>query len=75
MTPEEKAERLAELKERRRRERWGALLKPFITLASIVISVSLLMYMIKSCGERYPQNQGRPRLPIQRMPDPPAPPK
>ena len=75
MTPEEKAERLAELKERRRRERWGALLKPFITLASIVISVSLLMYMIKSCGERYPQNQGRPRLPIQRMPDPPTPPK
>jgi hypothetical protein len=75
MTPEEKAERLAELKERRRRARWGAFLKPFITLASIVISVSLLMYMIKSCGERYPQSQGRPRLPIQRMPDPPAPAK
>jgi hypothetical protein len=33
------------------------------------------MYMIKSCGERYPQNQGKPRLPIQRMPDPPAPAK
>jgi hypothetical protein len=31
--------------------------------------------MIKSCGERYPQNQGRPRLPIQRMPEPPAPAK
>jgi hypothetical protein len=73
MTPEEKAERLAELKERRRRERWSAFLRPFITLASIVISVSLLMYMIKSCGERYPQNQGRPRLPIQRMPEPPPP--
>jgi hypothetical protein len=75
MTPEEKAERLAELRARRRSERWRALLRPFITLASIVISVSLLMYMIKSCGERYPQNQGKPRLPIQRMPDPPTPAK
>jgi hypothetical protein len=75
MTPEEKAERLAEIRARRRSERWSALLRPFITLASIVISVSLLMYMIKSCGERYPQNQGRPRLPIQRMPDPPPPSK
>ena len=74
MTPEEKEERLAELREMRRRERWSAFLRPLITLASIVISVSLLMYMIKSCGERNPQGPG-PRLPIQRMPEPPAPPK
>ena len=74
MTPEEKEERLAELREIRRRQRWGAFLKPFITLASIVISVSLLMYMIKSCRERNPQGPG-PRLPIQRIPEVPAPPK
>lgn len=72
MTPEEKAERLAELKARRRRERWSAFMTPFITLTSIVVSVSLLMYLVKSCGERYPQNRGVPRLPIQRMPDPPV---
>jgi hypothetical protein len=74
MTPEEKEERLAELRARRRSERWSAFLRPFITLASIVISVSLLMYMIKSCNERNPQNPGI-RTPIQRMPTPPAPPR
>ena len=75
MTPEETRERLEELKARRRRERWNAFMTPFITIASIVISVSLLMYLIRSCSERNPQNPGGPRLPIQRMPDPPAPPK
>jgi hypothetical protein len=74
MTPEEKEERLAELRARRRSERWSAFLRPFITLASIVISVSLLMYMIKSCNARNPQGPG-PRLPIQRMPESPAPPR
>jgi hypothetical protein len=73
MTPEEKEERLAELRARRRSERWSAFLRPFITLASIVISVSLLMYMIKSCGERNAQMPGIPRPPIQRVPTPPAP--
>jgi hypothetical protein len=74
MTPEEKEERLAELRAKRRSDRWKALLTPFITLASIVISVSLLMYMIKSCQERNPQAPA-PRLPIQRAPEPPKPPK
>ena len=73
MTPEETQERLEELKARRRRERWSAFMTPFITLTSIVISVSALMFLIKTCNERYPQNRGVPRLPIQRMPDPPAP--
>jgi hypothetical protein len=75
MTPEEREERLAEMKARRRRERWSAFLTPFITLMSIVLSVSLLMYLIKSCGERNPQSPGVPRVPIQRMPNPPASPK
>ena len=75
MTPEERDEQLEEMKARRRRERWNALLTPFITLASIVVSVSLLMYLIKSCGERNPQNPGVPRLPMQRMPSPPESPK
>ena len=71
MTPEEKEERLTELRARRRSERWRAFLRPLITLASIVIAVSALMYMIKSCAERSPQIPGLPRLPIQRMPQPP----
>ena len=75
MTPEEREERLAELRARRRRERWSAFLTPLITLTSIVVSVSLLMFFIKTCSERYPQNPGGPRLPIQRMPDQPAPSK
>ena len=73
MTPEETQARLEELKARRRRERWNAFMTPFITLTSIVVSVTLLMYLIRSCNERNPQNPGTPRLPIQRMPEPPAP--
>jgi hypothetical protein len=75
VTTEERDEQLEEMKARRRRERWNAFLTPFITLASIVVSVSLLMYLIKSCGERNPQNPGVPRLPMQRMPSPPESPK
>jgi hypothetical protein len=75
VTTEERDEQLEERKARRRRERWNAFLTPFITLASIVVSVSLLMYLIKSCGERNPQNPGVPRLPMQRMPSPPESPK
>ena len=56
---------LEEWKAQRRRARWQAFLTPLITLGSIVISVSMLMYMIKSCSER------PPRLPITR-PVPPA---
>jgi len=75
VTTEERDEQLEEMKARRRRERWNALLTPFITLASIVVSVSLLMYLIRSCGERNAQNPGVPRLPMQRMPSPPDSPK
>jgi hypothetical protein len=69
LTPEE----IEEFKARRRRERWNAFMTPFITLTSIVVSISLLMYFIKSCNERYPQNPAARRLPIQRMPEPPPP--
>jgi hypothetical protein len=72
MTPEEKAERIAELKALRRRDRWGAFFKPFITLTLFLIAISLSMYLIKSCQER---GQGMPRLPIQRLPESPPPPK
>ncbi len=43
---------LEEWKAQRRRERWNAFLTPLITLGSIVVSVAMLMYLIKSCGER-----------------------
>ncbi len=72
MTPEERAERLAEQKARRRSERWKALLMPFITLTLFLTAISFSMYLLKSCQDR---NQGAPRLPIQRMPTPPAPAK
>ena len=68
MTPEEREQRLAELKAQRRRERWSAFLTPLITLTSIVVSVSLLMYFIKTCSERNPQNPGIQRPPIQPAP-------
>ncbi|HTM07892.1 MAG TPA: hypothetical protein VL754_05840 [Verrucomicrobiae bacterium] len=70
MTPEEREERLAELKERRRRDRWRALLMPFFTLTIFLIAISFCMYLIKSCQER---TGARPRLPIQREPVPPQP--
>ncbi len=43
-----------EVRAERRRERWKAFLNPLITMASIVGSVALVMYMIKSCSERFP---------------------
>ena len=46
---------LEELRAERRRERWKAFLTPLITMASLVGSVALVMYMLKSCSERFPQ--------------------
>lgn len=72
MTPEEREERLAELRERRRRDRWSALLKPFVTLSLFLIAITFVMYLVKSCQDRN-QNRPLPRLPIQKEPVPPAP--
>lgn len=44
-----------ELRVERRRARWQAFWTPFITLASIVISVGMLMYFARACRERFPQ--------------------
>lgn len=44
------------IKRKRRRDRWNAFLTPFITLASIVISIGFLMYFIKACQARFPQS-------------------
>jgi hypothetical protein len=45
---------LEELSEERRRARWNAFWTPFITLASIVGSVGLLMFFARTCQERLP---------------------
>lgn len=58
---------LEELRAQRRRKRWQAFLTPLITLTSIVASVAMLMYMLKSCS------QAPPRMPTIRQ-VPPAPP-
>lgn len=55
MNDPELQERLEELKAKRRRERWRAFLSPLITLGSIVVSVGMVMYMLKSCSERFPK--------------------
>ncbi|HVH91131.1 MAG TPA: hypothetical protein VM783_07085 [Candidatus Acidoferrum sp.] len=55
---------LEELREERRRARWSAFWTPFITLASIVSSVGLLMFFVRACQDRLP-------FPLQ--PGPPAP--
>ncbi|HEY6200250.1 MAG TPA: hypothetical protein VI231_16720 [Candidatus Binatia bacterium] len=70
MTPEEREERLAELRERRRRGRWRALLMPFFTLSLFLIAITFCMYLIKSCQERAGV---QPRMPIQKEPVPPQP--
>jgi len=44
------------IKRKRRRERWNAFLTPFITLASIVVSIGVLMFFMKACQERFPQS-------------------
>jgi hypothetical protein len=65
---------IEEMKRRRRRERWNAFLTPFITLASIVLSIGLLMYFMRACQERFPQSpllkpQSQPRpTHLQRVP-------
>jgi hypothetical protein len=43
-----------ELRAERRHQRWKAFLNPFITLTSLVASVALLMFFIKTCSERFP---------------------
>jgi hypothetical protein len=43
-------------KAERRRRRWGYVLTPFITLASIVFSVGMLMFFGKACQDRIPAN-------------------
>jgi hypothetical protein len=45
---------LEDYKAERRRRRWGYVLTPFITLASIVFSVGMLMFFGKSCQDRIP---------------------
>jgi hypothetical protein len=45
-----------EFKRRRRRERWSAFLTPLITLASFVVSIGLLMFVIRTCDQRVPHN-------------------
>lgn len=55
MSDPELQERLEKLKAKRRRERWQAFLRPLITLGAIVVSVGMVMYMLKSCSERFPQ--------------------
>ncbi len=61
-------EAIDEIKRKRRRERWKAFLTPFITLASVVVSIGLLMFFMKACQERFPQNP----LLKQRSPSRPA---
>jgi hypothetical protein len=45
---------LEEYKAERRRERWGYFLMPFFTIASIVVSVGMLMFFGKACQDRLP---------------------
>lgn len=46
---------LEEAKEERRRARWNAFWTPFITMASVVGSVGMLMFLFKTCSDRFPQ--------------------
>jgi hypothetical protein len=45
---------LEDFKAEQRRRRWGYVLTPFITLASIVVSVGMLMFFGKACQDRIP---------------------
>ena len=45
----------AELHEERRQARWKAFWNPIITLTSIVTSVGMLMFFLRTCRERLPQ--------------------
>ena len=44
------------IKRKRRRERWNAFLTPLITMALIVLSIGMLMFLIKACQERFPHS-------------------
>jgi hypothetical protein len=46
---------IEELKRRRRRERWSAFLTPLITLVAMVLSIGFLMFIIRTCALRAPQ--------------------
>jgi hypothetical protein len=52
MNPPSPKKSLEEFKEERRRERWNAFWTPFLTLASVVSSVAMLMFLVKTCQER-----------------------
>jgi hypothetical protein len=41
-----------DIKEERRRQRWNWFWTPFITLASVVSSVAMLMMLIQTCQQR-----------------------
>jgi len=49
-----------DIREERRRQRWNAFWTPFITLTSVVASISMLMALIQTCQER---NLPTPLLP------------
>jgi hypothetical protein len=44
-----------QIREERRRERWKALIIPWVYLGSIVASIAMFMAFLKSCSERFPQ--------------------
>jgi hypothetical protein len=41
-----------DIKEERRRQRWNWFWTPFITLASVVSSIAMLMMLIQTCQQR-----------------------
>jgi len=43
-----------EIRDERRRERWRAILTPWITMGSVVASVAMIMALIKNCSDRFP---------------------
>jgi hypothetical protein len=49
-------ELLEEMKRRQRRQRWSAFLTPLITLGSVVGSIGLLMFFLRTCGAPLPHN-------------------
>jgi hypothetical protein len=55
---------LEDIKSERRRERWSYFLVPFFTIASIVVSVGMLMFFGKACQERIPADAPLRTAPI-----------
>jgi hypothetical protein len=55
---------LEEHKSERRRQRWGYFLMPFFTIASIVVSVGMLMFFGKACQDRIPADAPLRTAPI-----------